>query len=148
MTDARLTRAINDLRAAGHLRRTAFAELCSGSPRIDRLLGGAEAGFTRSQLEELFRGFVARHKLPMPEINVRLPGSGREVDALYRPQKLIVEVDSWLFHHSRASFERDRALDARALADGFRTLRTTDRRLTASGDDEAAMIRRILADVR
>jgi very-short-patch-repair endonuclease len=82
----------------------------------------------------------------MPGINAILDRrSGREVDALYRTERLIVEVDSWKFHRGRAAFERDRAKDARALADGYRTVRITDRRMKRGADEAAADIRRILA---
>jgi very-short-patch-repair endonuclease len=142
LTDPRLIRLVNELRVAGHLGPSAFTELCARSGRVERLLGDGEL-LTRSELEDLFRRFVTRHRLPMPELNVELPG-GREVDALYRDARLIVEVDSWRFHRDRASFERDRAKDARALAEDYRTLRTTDRRLTRGGAEEARTIRRIL----
>jgi very-short-patch-repair endonuclease len=80
----------------------------------------------------------------MPEVNAVLD-NGREVDALYRAERLIVEVDSWKLHSDRAAFERDRAKDTRALADGYRTVRITDRRMKRGGAQEAADIRRILA---
>ncbi len=158
LTDARLVRIVNDLRVAGHLRASAFTQLCADSRRIDTLLGagGARAGDsdggpgsqrpTRSALEDLLRPFTRRHDLPMPLLNAILPGCGREVDALYPDAKLILELDSWRHHSDRASFERDRAKDARALADGYRTLRITERRLRTGGADEAAIIRRLLGD--
>ena len=37
---------------------------------------------------------------------------GREVDAFWPAQKLMVEADSWEFHRHRAAFERDRERDA------------------------------------
>lgn len=146
LTDARLVRMVNDLRVAGHLGTTAFAELCSRSRRIERLLG-RDVGQrpTRSELEDRFRAFTSRHRLPMPVTNALLPESGREVDALYPDARLIIELDSFDYHSGRAAFERDRAKDARALADGYRTLRITDRRLRHGGGREAQTIRRILA---
>lgn len=145
LSDAGLVRMVNELRTAGHLRATAFDELCRRSRRVDRLLGDRE--LTRSTLEDTFRAFVTRHGLPMPELNkrLRIGGRMREVDALYREARLIIELDSWRHHSDRDSFERDRAKDAAALADGFRTLRSTHRRLSAGGEQEAATIRAILA---
>lgn len=147
LTDARLIRVVNDLRVARHLSSGAVAELHTRCPRVARLLGdgGAAQRPTRSHLEDRFRAFTARHHLPMPEINARLPETGREVDALYRAQGVIVELDSWDHHSDRAAFERDRAKDARALADGYVTVRITDTRLKRGGDAEAATIRCILA---
>lgn len=149
LSDPQLVRLVNDLRVAGHLRSGAFADLCGRSRRVDRLFGGAGDGErperpTRSWLEDALRGFAERRDLPMPQINALLPHNGREVDALYPEQKLIIELDSWRFHSSRTSFERDRAKDADALAHGYRTLRVTAERLTGDGAEEAARIRRIL----
>jgi very-short-patch-repair endonuclease len=148
LTDAQLIRLVNDLRVNRHMHAGAFAELCSESRRVDRLLGGADGGAperpTRSALEDTFRRFTQRHDLPMPRVGAILPHNGREVDALYPAEKLIVELDSWKHHSSRASFERDRAKDADALDHGYRTLRVTDDRLTRDGTQEAARIRRIL----
>jgi hypothetical protein len=149
LTDPQLTRLVNDLRIGHHMHAGAFAELCGKSRRVSRLLGTAGDPSdperpTRSWLEDTFRRFAEHHGLPMPQISAVLPHNGREVDALYPKQKLIVEVDSWKFHSSRASFERDRAKDADALAHGYRTLRVTDDRLTRDGSEEAARIHRIL----
>jgi very-short-patch-repair endonuclease len=145
LTDQRLIRLVNDLRMAGHIRATAFTELRRRSARIDALLG--DAGASESELEDLFGRFVARHRLPMPEVSVemRIGGRIRRLDAFYREARLIIELDSWRYHSDRATFERDRAKDAAALAEGFRTLRSTDRRLRGDGRHEAALIRRILA---
>lgn len=146
VTDDQLVRLVNDLRTRKHLRATAFNELCTRSVRIYRLLG--DSGLTESELEDLFRRFVARHGVPMPQLNRRLQigGRWRRLDAFYPEAGLIVELDSWQFHGDRASFERDRAKDAAALAEGLRTLRATDRRLRGDGSGEAAIIRRILAE--
>lgn len=144
LTDDRLVRLVNDLRMAGHLRDAEFDELCERSGRVRRLLG--DDALTESELEDLFRRFVARHRLPMPQVTVRrvIGGRRRRLDAFYPDAKLIIELDSWRYHRDRASFERDRAKDAEALAEGFRTLRSTHRRLRGDAREEAATIRRIL----
>jgi very-short-patch-repair endonuclease len=144
LTDDRLVRLVNDLRMAGHLGNTAFEELCERSRRVQRLLG--DGALTESELEDLFRRFVARHRLPMPQVRVTrvIGGRRRRLDAFYPDAKLIIELDSWQFHRDRATFERDRWKDAAALAEGFRTLRSTDRRLRLGADQEAATIRLIL----
>jgi hypothetical protein len=144
LSDAGLVRLVNELRLAGHLGPSAFTELTQRSLRVERLLGNGEDRPTRSPLEDRFRRFTVHHGLPMPEVNARLPENGREVDALYRDARLIVEVDSWRYHGDRASFERDRAKEAAALALGYRTLRITERRLAGGGDDEAQTVRSIL----
>ena len=59
---------------------------------------------------------MERAGLPRPQTNVRL--AGHEVDAVWRAQRLVVEVDGHAFHGSRAAFERDRRRDADLLAAG------------------------------
>ena len=145
-TDAGLTRLINDARNAGLLRPAALRELMARSERAARAIDDPRQRPTRSELEDLFRRFCRRHRLPMPLINAIIAElDGREVDAFYPEHRLIVELDSWKFHQSRAKFERDRELDAEALADGFETVRITQRRLERGGAREAARIRKILA---
>jgi very-short-patch-repair endonuclease len=69
---------------------------------------------------------------------------GYEVDAHWPDARLIVESDSWSFHHHRAAFERDRVRDAVLQADGYRVLRVTSRRLEREPRTVAAEIRRLL----
>jgi very-short-patch-repair endonuclease len=57
--------------------------------------------------------------------------AGLEVDAAWRRERLIVELDGYEFHRTRAAFERDRARDATLQAAGYRVLRLTHRRLTS-----------------
>ena len=64
--------------------------------------------------------------LPVPRANVQV---GRhEVDFLWPEQRLVVEVDGFGFHSSRAAFERDR--DADLTAGGYRVIRVTRRQIT------------------
>jgi very-short-patch-repair endonuclease len=52
-----------------------------------------------------------------------------EVDTLWRDAHVVVELDGYEFHSSRASFERDRARDAELQASGFAVLRFTWRQV-------------------
>ncbi len=97
---------------------------------------------TRSPFEDDFVVFCERHGLPRPLVNVNI--AGHIVDAVFEPQKLIVELDSWEFHRDRGAFETDRERDADSLSAGYRTLRATWERLHARGDAEAARLHRIL----
>jgi very-short-patch-repair endonuclease len=56
--------------------------------------------------------------------------AGHEVDALWRAARLVVEVDGFEYHGTRAAFERDRARDADLQLAGFRVLRVTAQRLS------------------
>lgn len=98
---------------------------------------------TRSELERLFRSLCRRHRLPQPEVNVRV---GRyEVDFLWRQQRLVVETDSWRHHGDRSTFERDRARDAHLQSLGFRVLRFTYRQVAEDRSAVVAALRALLA---
>jgi hypothetical protein len=72
-----------------------------GSPEIRRFLEvDQRAQLTRSQAEERFLALVRAAQLPMPEVNVRI--GPIEVDFLWRQERLVVEVDGFRFHASRA----------------------------------------------
>ncbi len=96
----------------------------------------------RSPLEHRFAAFVRAHHLPLPQTNVLVDGD--EVDVLWPEAHLIVELDSWEFHHDRAAFEKDRDRDAEHLLAGYRTVRVTHRRLDEEPDRLAAQIRALL----
>jgi very-short-patch-repair endonuclease len=65
--------------------------------------------------------------LPPTAVNARI---GRhEVDLVWAPQRLVVEVDGFAYHGSRAAFERDRLRDAELQAAGYRVVRVTWRQL-------------------
>ncbi len=110
---------------------------------IRRLLAAARAArTTRSPLEERFRRFRNRFGLPPAETNVEVLGS--EVDVFWPEARLIVELDSWEFHHHRAAFQRDRARDTRLLVAGYRTIRVTHERLDKEARTLAAEIQTLL----
>jgi very-short-patch-repair endonuclease len=96
---------------------------------------------TRSVFEDRFLAFVRRNRLPLPEVNAIV--AGYEVDILWRPQRLIAELDGHEFH--AGSFERDRDRDADLVTAGFRIVRVTWARLTGSAQREAARFRTLLA---
>jgi very-short-patch-repair endonuclease len=92
---------------------------------------------TRSEAEERLLTLIRASGLPQPEVNARV--RGHEVDFVWRGQRLVVEVDGFRFHSSRAAFERDRIRDAELAAVGFRVVRITWRQLVDRPD--AAMAR-------
>ena len=93
----------------------------------------------RSGLERRFVEICDAAGLARPAMNLFV--AGFEVDATWPDQRLVVEVDSWDFHRTRAAFETDRLRDAALHRAGFRVLRVTDRRLE---EDPAGMV----ADLR
>jgi very-short-patch-repair endonuclease len=99
-----------------------------GVGRLRKLLDDDDpSALTRSEAEERFLALVRAAGLPAPEVNVRL--HGYEVDFLWRDKGLVVEVDGFQFHSTRAAFERDRQRDAELQSAGLRVLRVTWRQV-------------------
>ena len=88
----------------------------------------APEGFTRSEGERRLKRLCEAADLPPPKTNARV--AGFEVDAYWPDLNLVVELDSWRHHGTRAAFERDRERDAELHAQGIATLRFTYRQVT------------------
>lgn len=95
-------------------------------------------GITRSEAEDRFLALVRAAQLPQPEVNVRL--HGWEVDCLWRAAGLVVEIDGYRYHATRATFERDRRKDADLREHGLTVLRITWRQLE---DEPLAVVARL-----
>jgi very-short-patch-repair endonuclease len=98
---------------------------------------------TRSEAEDRLLALIRAGELPQPDVNVRV--GDHEVDLLCRDERLVVEVDGFGFHASRAEFERDRLRDAELQALGFRVMRVTWRQLTRKPEATLARIARALS---
>jgi len=97
----------------------------------------------RSELERAFVELCRLTPLPMPQTNTIV--LGLEVDALWQREWLVVELDSFAFHRTRAAFERDRSRDALLQAAGYRVVRVTSRRLTEEPAAVAKLVRALLS---
>jgi very-short-patch-repair endonuclease len=113
-----------------------------GSARLNRALSlhRPEYARTRSDLESLFLDLCRRHRLPFPEVNVKL--GPHTVDALWRAERVIVEVDGGDGHSSYAQMQRDRQRDLYLRQRGYSALRYTWRQVTARHAEVAADVRR------
>jgi very-short-patch-repair endonuclease len=101
-------------------------------------LEGVERRRARSDLEEDFFALVHRHRLPLPETNVKL---GRyEVDFLWREARLIVETDSYLYHRGSISFEDDYKRDFDLRSAGYTVVRFNDVQIEEEPGPVAALI--------
>jgi len=94
--------------------------------------------FTRSEAERRLKALLRSAALPMPLTNVER--AGWEVDAVWDRQRLVVEVDGYRYHRTRAKFERDRRKDGELLRAGYRVLRVTWRQLTGEPETVIATI--------
>lgn len=97
---------------------------------------------TRSALEDRFLALCRDAGLPSPEAGVRL--AGMEVDFLWPSHRLVVEVDGFAFHGTRAAFERDRRRDAALARAGHRVARFSWRQVTASAEEVSTTVRALL----
>ena len=106
-------------------------------------LAMGDAPIVLSRLERHFLTLLRRHRLPLPETN-RPEGAGY-VDCRWPARRLTVELDSYRFHRSRRSWEKDRQRerDARARGDEFR--RYTWQDVVEDPAPTVAGLRRLLA---
>jgi very-short-patch-repair endonuclease len=102
-----------------------------------------EPAFTRSEAERRLLELIRAARLPPPRTNVRV--AGHEVDVLWPDAKLVVEVDGYAFHSTRAAFQRDRRRDGELQAAGYRVLRVTWRQLADEPEAVVASLARTLA---
>ena len=76
---------------------------------------------TRSELEIAFLALCRRHRLPEPEVNVRV---GRfRPDFLWRAERLIVETDGRRFHRGELATQEDAERDREFERHGYEVLR-------------------------
>jgi very-short-patch-repair endonuclease len=126
-------RAIDELlgRSRGRhgvkLLRVAIAAVEGEPPRVN------------SDWERAFLDFCEDHGLPKPQLNAIV--EGYEVDALWKDQKLIVELDSYSFHRHRTAFEDDRRKDGTLQLAGYIVLRITWRRFETEPEELARLLR-------
>jgi hypothetical protein len=142
-----LTRLVNDTRRNHHLGLDALNDVITRNPyhpgtKLLRPFVDDPANPTASHLEDLFRAFVKKYRLPVPIINFNL--RRKQPDAYFPDHNLIVELDGWEFHKDRQAFETDRERDAENLRHGTATIRITEQRLTTDPDREAARLTEIL----
>jgi very-short-patch-repair endonuclease len=97
---------------------------------------------TRSELEGKLLALCRRHRLPQPEVNVRI--GPFTVDFLWRDRHLVVEVDGFRAHGTRSAFESDRARDVELRLLGYEVLRFTWRQLTDRSPEVARALRQLL----
>jgi very-short-patch-repair endonuclease len=145
-------RALNEAHVLGLARPSGLIPLIAQHPRHRGakplrtvLQAASDHTLTRSEAERRFLDLVRLAKLPPPRVNARV---GRfEVDFLWPEQRVIVEVDGFRFHSSRAAFERDRAKWADLSALGYTVIPVTWRQIAGEPHALVARIAQALAAV-
>jgi hypothetical protein len=145
-----LERVFEEAERLRHFDLRTMLELCErsrgrrGLRRVRALLAEASivAPPTRSELECRFLDLCREEGLPLPAANHFVEGC--EVDMLWARERLVVELDGYAYHGSRAAFERDRTRDATLQLADYRVLRVTSRRLEAEPSVIAETVRSLL----
>lgn len=135
-------RTIDDLRCTAsrwELRRAIRQAEVLGLPLGDNVASDR----TRSDLERDFLRICRRHRLPAPEVNVRI--GPYEADFLWRERRLIVETDSYLYHRGRQAFIDDHARDLELRARGFEVIRFSETQIDEEPRKVAELLRGMLA---
>jgi very-short-patch-repair endonuclease len=93
---------------------------------------------TRGDLEGAFLAICKCHRLPRPEVNVRI-GSFL-VDFLWAQKRFIVETDSYLHHRGKAVFQDDRRRDLALRKLGYDVLRLSEAQIDEAPKDVAEVL--------
>jgi very-short-patch-repair endonuclease len=97
---------------------------------------------SRSDLERDFLRLCRRHRLPRPDVNVRI---GRYlVDFLWRERRFVVETDSYLYHRGKVAFQDDRDRDLELKRLGYEVMRLSERQVNEEADRVAGVVRTAL----
>lgn len=107
-----------------------------GAAKLRAILDRGPA-FTRSEAERRLLTLIRAARLPKPKVNARI--GAHEVDFAWPDRRLIVEVDGYAFHATRAAVENDRRREGDLDAAGFEVLRCTWRQITR--EPEALLVR-------
>jgi very-short-patch-repair endonuclease len=97
---------------------------------------------TLSVLEETFLELCRNARIQLPEVNAKV---GRmRVDALWREERLVVELDGAAAHGTRSAVTRDRERELALRRLGFRVVRYAWRQITQRPADVIADLRQQL----
>lgn len=108
---------------------------------------GETAGRSRSWLEEVFLPFLDRYRLPRPQqLNAWIEVGERhfEVDCFWAERKVIVELDGFAAHGTRAAFRDDRFRDRKLRRAGFSFIRVAPEQLEDEPLEVVADLRALL----
>jgi len=144
LTQVRLALAEADYRRLLDVKAIEGA-LCPGRPGSTRLRYALERhqprfARARSPLEIRFLLLCESAGIPLPEVNVRV--AGWKVDALWRRQRLVVELDAYGNHHTRAQIDRDRRKELHLRKAGFPVVRYSEQQVDG---EQTAVVADVLA---
>jgi predicted transcriptional regulator of viral defense system len=145
--------ALDNARRLGLFDLIAIDELISrssGFRGVARLRTALEihrpTAFTRSGLERHFLALVRRAGLPLPSTNLFV--EGYELDAYWPAERFAVELDTYDYHGTPATFETDRIRQENLKLAGIEMVRITGTRITREPRVVTTRLRRLLAQRR
>jgi hypothetical protein len=115
-----------------------------GSSSLRRALAAhlPELAETLSPLEERFLLLCEANAIPLPEVNPTV--AGLQVDALWRKERIIVELDGHKSHARPAAVERDRERELALRTSGYAVVRYTWQQVTQCPTVVVADLRGVL----
>ncbi len=93
---------------------------------------------TESDLERDFLAICRRFAVPEPETQV--PIGRYRVDFLWQPQRLVIEVDGYIYHRGRQAMRDDNDRDLELELLGFRVVRIEDSRIASDPSGVATAV--------
>lgn len=143
----RLERAFDEAERREKIDISALAEVCArsngrrGVATLRALIAERRVvPETKEELEHRFIELLRAAGIPLPSCNVLIEGV--LVDAVWPAEQLVVELDSYGFHRTRAQLERDHESTVKLQLSGWRVVRLTWRMMNA---DLPATVTRLLA---
>lgn len=115
-----------------------------GAKALRHAIAAYRPSSQKSELERRFRALLGTAPdIPRPFFNAVVNGESRthEVDALWEPHRLVVQVDGYEFHRTRRDREHDAASDGDLELVGCRVLRFTWDDVTVNPDRTLRRVR-------
>ena len=136
---ARTLADLMSVASAADVRRATRTAEKRGLPLDPRYLSDR----TESDLERDFLAICRRHRVPEPETQAWI---GRyRVDFLWPLERLVVEVDGYIYHRGRRAMREDNDRDLELELAGFRVVRIEDTRID---EDPAGLAAAVLCLLR
>jgi very-short-patch-repair endonuclease len=147
LTPRQLERAVDEAHRRGHRLAKQCLRGRKGAAALNALAARNRQGhtLTRSELERFLR--LARNAgFPDPELNVDIEGF--LVDAVWRDQRVVIELDGARYHDQPGARANDRRRDATLTIAGWRVIRYGWEDVTVHEERTARELTALLATIR
>jgi very-short-patch-repair endonuclease len=147
LTPRQLERAVDEAHRRGHGLAKQDRRGRKGASSLNALAARNLQGhtLTRSELEERFLKLVRSAHIPDPELNVDIEGF--LVDAVWRDQRVVIELVGARYHDQPGVRANDRRRDAALTIAGWRVLRYRWEDVTVHQEPTARELTALLATI-